>query len=546
LHYQVRIVPQVNEPRRLGTRGLAESFSWYHLLFFGGLAALYAIWCWSTELGDFGGDNAYYLLTARHYSLWLGPSDVAAHFAVRSPYPPLFPILLALTGGGASLLAAHLAVAAGWVFAIVVFYLWLDALGFDRLTATAGAVLFGLLPDVLLEALSVHSEALYLPLTLVTLWTVARYERHGKQTDLYVAVATIALATLTRSAGVSLLVAFGAYLVVYRPKGFGWLLGIAVAPMVAWSLISPSRAQGYVAQLMDRYGSDLLGALVAQISVGARALWYGWIQVFGAGHTAMVVLSVMGLVCIAGMLHRIWRWKLDGLYAGAYLLLILLWPFPAETQRLVLVIVPVLLTQALLLLSTVPVVTSRGWVVHHRQVLALAPLLILVVPELALGVQRFTRPLPDDLAPYRQALSWYGAPPREAIDDLISRAAVAQHLRTLDKWMGPGECVYGMKPSIVGFYSGRISFPPPSARLNDEEFQIAVRTGPCKYFYVMGYISPSFPTPYYPAMRLGDSLRTLSESTSRHDEGRRPIARLEVLVDQRSAPAADQKTRRGK
>jgi len=532
----------VNRSPRLFFRGLAGSLSWYQPLVFGGLTILYVVWCWSTELGDFGGDNAYYLLTARYYSPWLGPSPVASHFALHSPYPPLFPLVLALTGGGASLLAAHLVVAAGWVSAIALFYLWLVALGFNRLTATVAAMLFGLLPAALLEALSVHSEALYLPLTLLALWSMARFEQDQERNRLFVAAAAIALATLTRSAGVSLLVAFGAYVAVHRPKGSGWLLGAAVAPMLAWSMISPGRGHGYVAQLMERYGGDSLGSIAAQIALGARALWRGWVLAFGTGYTAMVVLSLVALACIVGMLYRIWRWKFDGLYAGAYLLLILLWPFPAEAQRLILVIVPVLLAQALLLLSTVPALKSGGRVVRHLQVLALAPLLIVVVPELALGVQRFTRPLPDDLAPYRQALSWYGAPPREAADDLVSRAAVARHLRTLDKWVGPGECVYGMKPSIIGFYGDRISFPPPSARLNDEEFQAAVRTGPCRYFYVMGYISPSFPTPYYPVMRLGNSLRTVSESTSRHDEGRRPIARLEVLVDGHSGPAADQNT----
>ncbi|KPK50895.1 MAG: hypothetical protein AMS22_11640 [Thiotrichales bacterium SG8_50] len=536
----------MTEAARLGPRRLVDSFSWYHLLLFSGLTVLYGVWCWSTELGDFGGDNAYYLLTARHFSPWLGPSDVASHFAVHSPYPPLFPLVLALTGGGASVLAAHLVVAAGWVVAIVVFYLWLDALEFTRVPATVAAVLFGLLPAVLLEALSVHSEALYLPLTLVALWSIARYEHDGAPSRLYVAVVAIGLASITRSAGVSLAVAFGAYLLVHRPIRFGWLLGAAAAPMVVWSLISPNRGHGYVAQLMDRYGSDPLGSLVSQVSVGLRALWRGWILAFGTGYTAMVVLSLVGLICIVGMLYRVWRWKFDGLYAGAYLLLIVLWPFPAEAQRLVLVIVPVLVAQALLLLGALPGLKSGRWVLRHLQVLALAPLVIVVAPELALGMQRFVRPLPDDLMPYRQASSWYGAPPREAIDDLVSRAAVAQHLRTLDNWVGPDECVYGMKPSIIGFYGARISYPPPGARLSDEEFLTAVRTGPCSYFYVMGYISPSFPTPYYPVMRLGESLRTLTVSTSRHDEGRRPIARLEVLVDRHPGAVPDRKAGRGK
>jgi hypothetical protein len=72
------------------------------------LAVAYLIWGWSSVLGDFGGDNAVYLLTAQYLSPYAPASDLAAQFARGSAFPPLFPLLLALTGGGESLLTAHI------------------------------------------------------------------------------------------------------------------------------------------------------------------------------------------------------------------------------------------------------------------------------------------------------------------------------------------------------------------------------------------------------------------------------------------------------
>ncbi|MBK6659207.1 MAG: hypothetical protein IPG43_14110 [Proteobacteria bacterium] len=74
------------------------------------LLMLFTLW-WAgsgTLLADFGGDNAVYFLTANHYSPYGVAHAAAAQFAAQSVYPPLYPWLLAMTGGGTSLAAAHL------------------------------------------------------------------------------------------------------------------------------------------------------------------------------------------------------------------------------------------------------------------------------------------------------------------------------------------------------------------------------------------------------------------------------------------------------
>jgi hypothetical protein len=57
----------------------------------------------TTDPGDFGGDNAVYLLTAQYFSPYAPRTALAAHIAQGSLFPPLFPLLLALTGSAESL-----------------------------------------------------------------------------------------------------------------------------------------------------------------------------------------------------------------------------------------------------------------------------------------------------------------------------------------------------------------------------------------------------------------------------------------------------------
>jgi len=72
------------------------------------IATAYYLWTWSDVLAHFGGDNAYYLLTANYLSPYSSANPVASYYSGISQYPPLYPLLLALSGGGESLLMAHI------------------------------------------------------------------------------------------------------------------------------------------------------------------------------------------------------------------------------------------------------------------------------------------------------------------------------------------------------------------------------------------------------------------------------------------------------
>src|SRR5712692_9243154 len=133
-----------------------------YLLGFLVMASAYYVWTWSDILGGFGGDNAVYLLSAQYLSPFSPHSQVAEYFFRQSPYPPLFPLALALTGGGGSLLIAHLVTTTFLLLALPAIFFLLIFDCFDRPHAFFIAFIFALLTLTYMQELFTHSENLYL------------------------------------------------------------------------------------------------------------------------------------------------------------------------------------------------------------------------------------------------------------------------------------------------------------------------------------------------------------------------------------------------
>lgn len=490
------------------------------------LCGIYYIWGWSHVLADFGGDNAYYLLIAKHFSPWSAHSDVATYFAIHSHFPPLYPLVLAIFGGGESLLVAHLVTVSCLLLALVVFYAWLRLLDVPVLVAGLLIFLFALMFGTYMQALYVLSENLYLFLTLACLMAVAAYERYKQLVWLWIAAASLAAAILTRSAGVSLLAAFVLYLLLYRPPRFWLFIIVVVLPIVTWNLFSSQEVPGYLSALMDKYKNNPVAILTQQLAVEGHVLWYGWIRSFTGSDAALPLLGILGVLCLSGAGYRLYLRKMDGLYAAAYLLLVMLWPFPAETQRLLFVIMPVLLTQGVLLLKLLPKPQITRCEIRYEHFLYLAILLV-ILPDLFLTGARFMAPLPKELVEYRRMSRWYYIEPDEARASIIMSAALAKHMKSLQSIIPEKDCIYAIKPSVVGYYSGRISVIPPRPDFNDAALDAYLKKSDCRYFYMMSIFSPSFPEPYYPLERLHESLMVISATPEKNQVG--PVGMLAVI-----------------
>jgi hypothetical protein len=190
-----------------------------------------------------------------------------------------------------------------------------------------------------------------------------------------------------------------------------------------------------------------------------------------------------------------------------YAALILVWPYPAEGQRLSYVIVPVLLAQGLLWLKALGArrMPQRPGLPAG---LLLGCLSLLLLPSLLLAAGRFRQELPPEFAAARHFPGWYVDDPVKSARLGRSLAAILGDLGSLGERVPPGDCIISIKPALVMLYTGRRSYTPPPASAGPLEF--AQGMARCRYAYLMVYVSPAYPQPYYPDKRMDGQARALS------------------------------------
>lgn len=485
--------PQIDSPvKRLPLVGIC----------FAALSLAYIGWSTSDQLGEYGGDNAVYLLTAQHYSPWGGPpSEVASETAANSVFPPLYPLLLAALGGAESIVIAHLITTGCLLLGFAAFFKWSKLLGVGGGTALAGALVVAIVPGVYFHALSILSENLFLLLTLGAFLFAAAHEQTGRKDLLWPVVLLVSAAALTRTAGLVLVFAFLLYLLLRRTPRWWLYASATIAAPALWGMAKPAKA-GYFAVLLESYAAG--GSPSLQVAMQIVALWNGWLQnfsVIGAGPLVAGIALVLGLGSAA---QRAASGKLDGLYVLGYIAQVAIWPFPAEAQRLLVVLLPILIAQSLALLATL-----RTFSVGGQRISATATYLTILVasliPTLAQSVARFFS-APPDIQDVRHNISWYGHDSGRSRIAAMFDLELARGMQAIPTHAPSDACIYTVKPSLVALFSGRRGrFPPPSSE-PDEKFQSTIELGECEYFLMTAYASPTYRTPMYPMDRLRSRL----------------------------------------
>lgn len=341
-----------------------------------------------------GGDNAGYLTLA--YSLvergaYLDLWDPA--LSPHTKYPPIYPAVLA---------AAMLLGARAWVTfklvsllattaTVALVFLWARERRASLAFATSVAVLVAVSDAVLWGSRWILSDPLFVAFTFLALWAFARVERRageggavgggdgdgrdgrdgraaGREVPgaaagplvpwLVAGAAATVLAYFTRSAGLPLVVAVGAWMLLRRrwvalgafAAGFGlpallwWLRGRAVAGEAYVSefwMVNPYRPELGTAGV-----GDLAGRVLQNLQ-----LYVGTFFPQGVAGDAAPVLPFIGVVltllAVVGWGRRTWRGPgVAELFAFLYLGLILLWPQVWSSDRFALPLFPLLLFYA--------------------------------------------------------------------------------------------------------------------------------------------------------------------------------------------------------
>jgi hypothetical protein len=483
------------------------------------IAAAYLGHTWGHELASFQGDEVIYLLTAEYFSPWMAHSAIAAYTANNSQFPPLFPLVLGLTGGG-NIFAANLVNTVLFLSAFVVLYRWMLVEGITEFRALLLTGIFAILPGTCMQALFVCSESLYLLLSLIVLLTVARAEREPGGSWLLVAAISVSAATLTRSAGLALLAAFVVYLLWRRATGKWLLIAMAAALSASWSLYTSlfggDDRPGYMLDFLKTYSVDPFSAFVHQITAEMPRLGNGLLSDFTTSPVGMSVIGVMGVIFLLAAAYRVYLRKLDGIYVFMYVGMILLWPFPVEAKRFDLVIVPIILMQGFLLVTTVSRLKFKSLRFDVAGFIYLSVIFLLALPSLVLIAGNHLQPVSRGMEPFKKAAWWYGwyrdgsLIPRPR--DVVYAETLARGLRVITRYVPEDECIYSVKPAVVSFYSRRINKLPPREDSSDVEFNRAIDNSKCHFFFFMNDISPSISmSHFYPIQRLDDKVQQILE-----------------------------------
>ena len=434
-------------------------------------------------------DSIFYLMFADFYQAIVTggavPPDVAEMYR-GSRYPPLFPLLLALFDAGTDHPVRALCVTnATALLAAAVLWLWLRRESMPRGLATAATLAAILTPASLLWLLDPVSEPLQV---LLTVAACALAVGGGASRALTIA-ALVALMPLARMAALPFVIS--AVLWLWRSRALSVrirALGtvVMVLPGMAWA------AYRALATSAETYTSAVVGP-GSRLNVSDPLAWLGheaWRVIEGVGRlwhlpweaAAPAFAAVLLALAAIGCVERLKRNMIDALYLPAYLGLVLVWPYPAETERLLIVVIPFLLVCAM---DGVRALAASLAVRNAAPVGAAVPALLLAasLPALAQFAGRAAIPLDPELAGYKREVAFL-TEPSEAWARVIPGVylRLQRTIEALPQVVPVHACIYAPSPFVVRYWGRRLAWPYPRDLADPDEARRKMTA--CPYFLV--------------------------------------------------------------
>ncbi|MGZ5061721.1 MAG: hypothetical protein ACXWG8_12920 [Usitatibacter sp.] len=330
------------------------------------LAAAFAVlFTWQPGLASLHDDSVSYLVMAQAYSPFQAASDSVLAAAPHEKYPPLFPLLLALTGGAFDWRIAHAIVALAFGASVV-----LLGIHARQVTASAGigfaaALAYAFMPGAWLNMKGILSEFPFMALSFGALILYQRGSARPPARGNAIALgALLAAALMTRTIGVALLLAVaGSELMRLRAtpdarrlRLLPWTLGIPVATALLWYLLRPAAGEDAYASFGNRIAQEAAGQGVAwvlsllQVNVSALVdAWLAALMIFWGEpwRPGFLLASALGIAGALATLWRAYRGEADALYCVAFVAILLAWPFPGQMFRLAFPVFPLLIVNFL-------------------------------------------------------------------------------------------------------------------------------------------------------------------------------------------------------
>ncbi len=479
------------------------------------VAPWYLLWMSQAVLGDIGTDGPEYLLMAQHYSPFGTQNPVYQHAATYTRFPPMYPLVLALTGAADDLARAHLVTFCFFLLALLAFYIYLQRMEMPAKQSSLLVLLFAALPGSWALGLFIQSEYLYLTFSLLAL-TLMAMVRPGAHRNVLVAAALItAIAILTRTVGISLLVPLVLVLVRARVPLRDALTAISIAlfPLLAWNLVHESHS-GYVDALHQGYDSDGWMFLVRQLAVELPALHKGFGDNFLHDQDLRPLADALGVLCMAATAWRAIKLKPDAIYILAQSAILLVWPYPDEARRLLWVLLPLIPVQPLLGYSESTLMERRGAVTSAFAAGLAAVILTMTLPALAFAADRYRAAAYFDPPGAGSFLLWYRSDRISDQEAVANQILIGNALLEIREYVPASDCVISTRPDMVDYFGWRRSVPPPPDSISEPYFTAAIRGTGCHYIFGMIGVSERYPRPFYPLPRLESNIEPLFVSTA--------------------------------
>lgn len=481
--------------------------------------AIAGVFSWQPGIASLYDDSVSYLIMARAFS----PSqaygaEISAAFP-NEKYPPLFPLLLALTGGASDVRLAHAFVAASFGASVFVLGLHARQITGSGAVGFVAAFTYAVMPGEWLNLKGILSEFPYIALSFAALACHERLRTRSPTRGEAVALGVLlAAVVLTRTIGAVLLAALvlveGARYLRAREKervlALRWTFSIPLIAGVLWYALRP--AGGEDAYLASGAGviRDTVeqgpGWLASMLAANASSLADAWLTacvIFWAEpwQPRFLLAAGLGLASLTAMLYRAIRLELDGLYGALFLLVLLLWPYPGQMFRLALPVFPVLVVCACWGAATV---LRRRWeepkAVRWACTGVLLPLALCVPALIYIAARAGLEE--DPQARYRKSdiAEFYRIPFRPAAESNAARQiGVLLDMERIRQTTPDGARIMWYSPNYVALLAGRHGVPLayPASR---EDLAAQVRRTGSDYLYFADV------HPRDSAHRLGDPL----------------------------------------
>ncbi|MBV6413410.1 MAG: hypothetical protein OMOMHJEC_01223 [Xanthomonadales bacterium] len=372
----------------------------------------------------------------------------------QSQFPPGYPAVLSLFGGGTlDTLRAQWVQAGTSLATALALALW-----FARTAGSIAAGLALLLPCLLFPwhfpwALELSSEPLFLALLALCFWHADAADEASHR--LWVLALLAGLLCLVRNAGLPLVPALAAWALA---RGAGrWRVlaasALALLPMLGWGIFRAS------VEVRAGYGDAwplLLRVLRERPLEWVAGQFTGFAQGLSPAFPASTASVVAGALLLALALPTLWRGlrtrELPALFLTGYLPLVLVWPYPAESSRLLGVALPALLLYAWR--SAVALAVGKRMPLPTPALAALALAAVLVPASDAWWhtLRRSVSPTIDaDLGSYRRSAGWFASTDPAQFAEISHRLVLLA--RSAGERVPENACIYTTQPALVSLHA---------------------------------------------------------------------------------------------